>query len=203
MGDYKTMINFASPLCELAYKYGTDKCPHIGPIGHSYTPFYYNLFKDKQESFKKVLELGIGSPGRMHKVKHYKTGASLYMWRDFFPNAQIYGVDILPETMFEDDRIKTFLCDETKPEELKTLIENIGSDIDLVIDDAIHQRRYQINACLWLMPLLNKDVVYIIEDVRYPDKIMQALQKDYNCHLRNGVNPRSDNLIIVRHKNNG
>lgn len=44
-----------TPLCELAKKYGTDKCSDV----HNYTPVYYELLKDK--NFKKVLELGIGS----------------------------------------------------------------------------------------------------------------------------------------------
>ena len=30
-------------LCDIAFKYGVDKCPQIN---HAFTPFYYNLFKD-------------------------------------------------------------------------------------------------------------------------------------------------------------
>ena len=110
-------------LCEIAYKYGTDKCPQLR---HSYTPFYYELLKDRRQSIKKVLEMGIGYFEGMPEKKvvfdpslkrNYHRGASLYMWRDFFPNAKIYGADVRPETMFKDERIETFLCDETKKEE--------------------------------------------------------------------------------------
>src|SRR3989344_4404222 len=117
-------------LCKLGYKYGTDKCPQIK---HSYTPFYYELLKDKQQSVKKVLELGIGrtrknnhKPEKVYElgVKQYlERGASLYMWRDFFPNAQIYGADFRPEVMFEDERIKTYLLDERKKKDLVKLIK--------------------------------------------------------------------------------
>src|SRR3972149_8272692 len=100
-----------TPLCEIAFKYGTDKCPQIS---HNYTPVYYKLLKDKKEKIRKVLELGIGSRKTMQWVpKHYQTGASLLMWRDFFPNAQIYGVDRDPSTIFQAERIKTFLSSTT------------------------------------------------------------------------------------------
>lgn len=46
-------IGDMTELCELAYKYGTDKCPQIK---HFYTPYYYKLFKDRRLSVKKVLE---------------------------------------------------------------------------------------------------------------------------------------------------
>src|SRR5260221_5176203 len=109
------MIPFQTPLCKLAYKYGTDKCPQLK---HCYTPYYHQLFKGRQKTVKKVLELGIGYYKTIkeqeavydRKLKrYYQKGASLKMWRDFFPNAQIFGADIQPDTLFEEERIKTYL----------------------------------------------------------------------------------------------
>src|SRR5512135_143176 len=103
-------MNFATPLCELAFRYGTDKCPQIG---HQYTPFYYELMKDRRELVKKVVEIGIGYPGCLReKGFHYYTGASLRMWRDFFPNAHVYGADFREACMFMDNRITTVVCNE-------------------------------------------------------------------------------------------
>ena len=105
-------IVFETPLCEIAYKYGVDRCPQIN---HSYTPFYYELLKDMRESVKKVVELGVGSRNIMaSSPPQYRAGAGLYMWQEFFPNAQIFGIDIDPDAMMEDERIKTFLLDERK-----------------------------------------------------------------------------------------
>lgn len=168
-----------TPLCELAFKYGSDKCPQIS---HSYTPYYYEMLKDKRESIKKVLEIGIGCPRIMNYPAHYVTGASLRMWRDFLPNAQIFGVDILPETMFTDERITTFLCDQTIKEEVENLIKKTGTDIDLFIDDGLHTATSQIILCKIAMPLLAKDVIYIIEDVGFPRTIMSALN-EYDCNV--------------------
>ena len=176
-------------LCEIAFKYGTDKCPRIG---HTYTPFYHELLKDKRESIKKVLEIGIGYKRSWHiKLEQYVIGASLYMWRDFFPNAHIYGADIVPETLFQDERISTFLCDETKKGDLEKLIEKTGSDIDLFIDDGSHVLADQMFLCKTMMPLLKKDVIYIIEDVMLTGKITSALQ-EYECYVPELLSPYPD-----------
>jgi len=170
-------LNKETPLCKLAYKYGTDKCPKIR---HLYTLAYYELLKDKRESIKKVLEMGIGCYKTMHHLKGfegYRTGASLYMWRDFFPNAQIYGADNYQRTIFEDKRIKTFLCDETKKEDLQNLISKVGNDVDLFIDDGSHKAEDQIFMCKTLMPFFQKKVLYIIEDIVDEKKIVNALSE--------------------------
>ncbi len=73
-------------LCHLAEYYGTDK---LGV----YTPFYDLLFRDRREKVFKVLEIGIGTIKAMAHVKGYKAGASLRMWRDYFINAEILGLD--------------------------------------------------------------------------------------------------------------
>lgn len=172
-------------LCELAYKYGTDKCPQIR---HSYTKFYYKLFNNSKESFKKVLEIGIDK------------GASLRMWRDFFPNAQIYGADIEQNTLFHEDRIQTFLCDSVSASDTKQLINQTGSDIDLCVDDGCHGKEAQIATCLNILPLLDKNIVYIIEDIGFPGTVLRGL-KDYDCQVKRFHSQLGkDNLIIVRTK---
>jgi hypothetical protein len=200
-----------TPLCEIAYKYGTDKCPQLV---HFYTQFYYDLFKDKTKTIKKVMELGIGHYEKMkfldavfdsHLNRHYQKGASLKMWRDFFPNAQIYGVDIEPECMFEDERIKTFLGDEFKTEDWMKIIKQTGTDIDLFIDDGSHNRNHQIFIARTVLSLLKKDVVYIIEDVRRPEWLAEKLKNLYgfDCQIiKSPKNPsvKMDNLVVVKNK---
>ena len=186
-----------TPLCELAFKYKTDKCPQIF---HTYTPVYYEMFKDKKESFKKVLELGIGTMNTMRHVSEYTPGASHRMWRDFFPNAHIYGADFVPEVIFQEDRITTFLVDTRNEEELKELIKKTGSDIDLVIDDGPHNGLLQMQTARTLMPLLDKKVIYIIEDVRSTRYIRDRMP-EYNVEiLRLEKTSRDNNLVVIRHK---
>lgn len=176
-----------TPLCKLALRYKSDKCPQRGK--HTYTPFYYHLFKDKRNVIKKVLEIGIGR------------GGSLLMWQDFFPQAQIYGVDYRPDLLLNRDRIKSFLIDQRRKEHLRQLIEHTGPGIDLVVDDGSHRPRDQVFTCLTLMPLLNKDVTYIIEDVADPAIVRRFSGYDVEVPKIDQTIKRYDNcLIIVRHK---
>ncbi len=197
-----------TPLCELAFKYGTDKCPQLK---HSYTPFYYEIFKDRRKSIKKVLELGIGYYPGMDKNewifdpglnRNYHRGASLYMWRDFFPNALIYGADKVSETIFQDERITTLLVDERKKEDIEGLIRQVGSDVDVVVDDASHKASDQIFAAEILLPLLDKDVIYIIEDVDDAKKIIESLGDSYEYQVPDIPRKRkAETLLVIKHKN--
>ena len=153
-------MKYETELCKIAHKYGTDKCPQIK---HSFTPFYYSFLKDK--NIKTVLELGIGE------------GGSLRMWKEFFPNAKIYGVDNQEARLITEDGIETFLCDGTNEKEVLEVLQKIGTDIDLFIDDGSHIAKDQIRACKLWKPLL-KNTIYIIEDVTLPDTIIRELS-DY------------------------
>lgn len=186
-------------LCDLGFKYGTDKCPQYS---HSYTPIYYELFKDKRNDIKKVFEFGVGIPESMRNIPNYKPGASLYMWRDFFPNAMIYGADISQDAVFKDDRIETFQCDEMDGEAVKSLINKVGGDIDFFIDDAAHYMDNQEYLCKTVMPLLKKDVVYSIEDVRSTNWLMRRLKRrGYICEFPENQNKKyRDAMIIVHNK---
>ena len=131
--------------------------------------------------------------------KHYIRGASLRMWRDFFPNAQIYGVDISPTAIFQDERINTFLLNTKVEADMRQLIDNIGPDIDLVVDDGTHRERSQLQAVRALMPLLKNDVIYIIEDVTNPESIKKEL-REYTCQTGLTSPKRIANLVIVKKK---
>lgn len=183
-------------LCLLAKKYGSDKCPQIG---HMYTPFYYELLKDRRLTIKKVLEIGVGNHRQIKLIPGYVTGASLRMWRDFFPNAQVYGADISPHSFFEDERIQVIHCDETKKEDIQNLLNIVGTDIDLVVDDALHHINDQIFLFENLMPKLNKGVTYIVEDCRRT-KLMHKMFPQYEAilpELLPNPNPLHHDGVIV------
>lgn len=169
------------PLTQLAQKYRTDKWGK-----HHYTPIYYELFRDKRLTTKKFLEIGVGE------------GAGLKTFAEFFPNASIYGAEIDPQRVWREDRIQIFLCDQSSTSDLESLIQKTGPDIDLVIEDGSHLPMHQITTCRTLMPLLKKDVIYIIEDVANPE-IMDQL-KDFDCNLITVGTRYDDRLLSIRNK---
>ena len=194
-------------LCKLAEKYGTDKCP---AIKHPYTPFYYELFKDKRDSVKKVMELGIGwYPGIQEKGSKkdmalnrvYHKGASLLMWRDFFPKAQVYGIDIRKSSMLSAERIETFNADSEKEYDWERVLKKTGTDIDIFVDDGYHHPTSQAQVVNFLLPKFSKDVVYIIEDVSYPNYLIRRLNPEFSYEipeLKGKV--KKDGLMIVKLK---
>lgn len=173
-------------LTKLAVKYGTDRHPGSK---HSYTPYYFELLEGKRQTIKKVLEIGVGE------------GPGLRMWQDFFPNALIYGAEVDPNRLFEEGRIKVLECDQSKIEDLASVIRQTGADIDFVVEDGSHKPEDQILTCLTLMPLLKEDVIYIIEDVADLN-IIKSLT-DYNIEvpkLERRKERYDDWLVVVRKK---
>lgn len=144
---------FSSRLDKLAWKYKTDKTPLIN---HHYTETYHKLFKNLE--VKKMLEIGIGHNEKGENgymgISDYKFGASLYVWRDYFPNAQIFGCDIKKDIIFNEDRIHCYECDQSKSESLMQLINKIGGDFDIIIDDGSHVTEHQIISAKTLLPFV-------------------------------------------------
>ena len=145
-----------TPLCKIAQKYHTDKCRF-----HNFTPYYHKLLADKP--VKRVLEIGLGWAGLMHN--DYPSGGSLFMWRDFFPQAEIFGLDIRPDALVNQDRIKSFLCDQSNEDSLRNIVKKIGGNFDLIVDDGSHVPAHQVLTANVFYPLLAPGGLYFIEDV--------------------------------------
>lgn len=159
----------STDLCVLAEKYGVDKCPKIN---HTYTPRYHDLLNELRPSTTCVLEIGIGNIPLMSNIvgNSYKPGASLRMWRDYFPNAQIIGCDIVKSVLFNDeDRIHTFFVDQSLKSSLKNLMRNVYSiaeRVDIIIDDGSHMEVHQRTSFRLLWDYVRPNGgIYIIEDI--------------------------------------
>ena len=80
----------------MAIHYVTDK---VKRYGHNYIPGYFDLFDKNRHEIKTMLEIGIGLGAHYdHMLRifpRYTIGSGLKMWRDYFSNATIYGMDIL------------------------------------------------------------------------------------------------------------
>jgi demethylmacrocin O-methyltransferase len=137
-----------TPLCELAKKYGTDKYEP-----HRYTEIYYELLAPRKDSIKRLVEIGI------------RSGASLRMWRDFFPNAEIIGIDRNEKYLFSEPRITCYQASQAKPAKLGQLCTKIGGNFDIIIDDGSHVPDKQISAFGAMLPYLRLAGIYFIEDI--------------------------------------
>lgn len=155
----------------LAAKYGTDK------LQHGYIPFYERHLPKEP---KRILEIGV------------KEGKSLAMWAEYFPNAEIHGLDLFEENNVNNvldflstgyhspfdviDKFKLHKgnqCDWRMLEELRKL------DFDVIIDDGSHNSRDQM---ITFFGLFNGKQ-YFIEDLHCneQDFYSQGLPPDYNA----------------------
>ena len=132
---------------------------HSGKVSDkwdSYIQIYDELFRDKSDSAKSILEIGI------------QNGGSLEIWSKYFPLAEkIYGVDINPmckSLIFDDDRIKVFVGDANTSE----ILNNVSKDetqFDIIIDDGSHVSSDIIRSFVLYFPKLKPGGTYIVEDL--------------------------------------
>ncbi len=166
-----------TPLCELSTKWGTDK-----GYPHRYTPIYYQFMSPIAAEVKRVLEIGICTK---RDLLNGRTGASLFMWEEFFPDAQIFGIDIDSNSMINEGRIKSALANQTDPTTMGDSFIAFGSDFfDFVVDDGSHAPQDQIAAALITLPHLAKDGHYFIEDIYVdPKEVEDAIAWGYDGNL--------------------
>lgn len=146
-----------TPLCELAIKYGTDK------ITWGYTPIYFDKLNEGRHAVRNVLEIGVCGN---RDIPNNRTGASLFVWRDFFPNAQIIGLDNDRNWMVEgEDRIRTFCVDAYDSASLDKVLADVGVPFDFICDDAVHDPVPQICLINDLWPWMAPGALYAMEDV--------------------------------------
>lgn len=120
---------------------------------HNYCRFYDRILGHMRDSCQKMLEIGIDQ------------GASLRMWKDYFYNATVYGIDYNPETLLHnEDRIVCAQADQSMPIQLSNIVREWGV-FDFIIDDGSHIVSHQKNSIESLWKYLRSGGVYIIEDL--------------------------------------
>jgi hypothetical protein len=206
--------NPSNILTQLFQKYGSDKGsfnlngnPYPWPP-HTYSDFYDTLWNQNRSKILKVFECGIGTASPIFPANMGSSGvpgASLYAWRDYFYNAEIYGADIDHEVLLKDDRIKTYWVDQLSVESVKFLWEEIGeTNFDIILDDGLHTFKAGSTLFANTIHALAENGVYIIEDVSNSDLQLYSDffdNKGYivEYHLMTAEHKTYDNnLIIIR-----
>lgn len=160
-----------SELCALIEKYGSDKGHPQNKSRHNYTHVYSALFELVRYQPIRLFELGIGSnntaiPSNMGN--RGRPAASLRAWRDYFKNGTIFGADIDIFCLMTEPRLKTYWCDQTKPEMIQKLWFHdplLHDEFDIIIEDGLHT--FEANKCFFENSChkLKKGAVYCIEDI--------------------------------------
>jgi cephalosporin hydroxylase len=126
-----------------------------------YFPIYEQHFARFRNRPLLFMEIGCGQ------------GGSLPMWKRFFgPHVQVLGIDIRPECKaLEADQIAIRIGSQSDPAFLDSLLAEFGPP-EIVLDDGSHIMSDIRASFAHLYPRLNKDGVYMVEDLHtayWPD----------------------------------
>ena len=152
----------AERLSRLFNQYGSDKA------SHDFHVLYSEVFT-RAGSIDRLLEIGMGTNNinvPSHMGSSGKPGASLRAFRDALPDATIFGADIDSGIMFNDERIFTFVVDQTQPAALAALGEKIVGDLDILIDDGLHAPHANLAVLAFALQKLRRGGWLVIEDIQ-------------------------------------
>ncbi len=155
---YYSIFNITKPegveIVDMIDHYMTDKHHE-----HDFFNLIYNdLFKSLRNEVKKFVEVGIYD------------GESIRLWRDYFINAEIYGLDINPENADNKlgstnrDRLTLIKMDQSNVDEIESFSSS-HNDIDVILDDGSHRMYDQQITLAKMFKSLKSGGIFIIEDL--------------------------------------
>jgi SAM-dependent methyltransferase len=175
-------------LTDLADRYGSDK----GSAKHRYTELYQMLFLPYRERPIRFLEMGLQIGGPEHGASADRATTdlpSVRMWLEYFPKAQIHGLDVSDFSWFSDPRFTFHRCDMDARDNLAAAAATMP-DFDIIIDDASHASHHQQNAFLELFPRLKSGGLYVIEDLRWQPEAYERKGITRTAELMRGFSER-------------
>ena len=164
---------------------------------HSYLPLYDKLLYSRKYTAKNVLELGI-----------FK-GGSIKLWKDYFTQAVIYGVDIESNIIIEEIKNleNVILLTEVNGYSDTFINEAFikkNIEFDLILDDGPHTLESMIYFVENYSKLLSNDGILIIEDIRYNnwfDELIKHVPNDLKQYVSfydlTDIKNRFDDRVFV------
>lgn len=121
---------------------------------HNYLNRYEPFFEPLRDEPIRLLEIGI------------ENGFSAKMWLEYFPNATIYGVDILPQPPGTwPERFVFEQGDQTSTDFWATFLHKHTPVFDIIIDDGSHKTSGIQTSFEMLFDAVRMGGYYIIEDL--------------------------------------
>jgi len=130
-------------LNDIGLEYQTDK----STITHHYLDNYEKYFSAWRDRPLTLLEIGVAG------------GASIRMWREYFPNAKVYGIDNNPDCAGDG----IFIGSQDNLGFLDNVICETGPP-DIIIDDGSHHGPKTIETFRHLFPKMAAGGWYVVED---------------------------------------
>lgn len=156
--SYYSIFNITKPdsveIIDIVEYYMTDK-----HYEHNFFNLIYNdLFKSLRNNVKKFVEIGVYD------------GESIRLWRDYFVNAEIFGLDIKLENVNKKldnqskDRLNLIKMDQSNIDDIENFSKQ-HNDIDIILDDGSHKMYDQQITFAKMFKSLKSGGIFIIEDL--------------------------------------
>lgn len=179
-------------LTKLGKKYGTDKCSK-----HKYTEVYEKFFGELTNNEIVLMEIGV------------LNGASIRMWLDYFPNAQIIGMDI-NMVEFKHKRFHFVRASQRNEIAIDGIIDYVTRVLkmpgfDIIVDDGSHVSDDQQYTYEMLNRFVNNGGFYCIEDlqcIRESNTVISTYDV-INAYAKSGkstIISICDNVVHLGHK---
>jgi hypothetical protein len=188
-------------------KYGSDKKVS------GYTKFYEKVFENYRNKNISYLEIGLGTlqpeipstfVGNPRLYPDYKPAGCLYAWREYFVDANIYGLDVADDCMISDQQIKTYKVDSTDINMVEQVI--VGKTFDIILDDGLHTSDAQIRTFRNFWNRVKENGIYIIEDIGGGGDDRNVFS-DYQRELLDEIETHSyyygGNFLLIKKDNSG
>ena len=168
---------------------------------HSYIELYEELLHSKQFTAKNILEVGV------------QRGGSIKLWHDYFINATVYGVDIIPiidtwDKIRCEPRIKLGRFDAYDETFFN---ENFLGKVkfDMMLDDGPHTLDSMKQFIKLYTQVMTDDGILIIEDVQqieWLNELIQTVPEDLKKYVSTYdlryIKGRYDDIVFVINKSN-
>jgi len=167
-GDKSLLAILSNPsvslpsLMNLADKFDTDKNRHTGNR-HFYSRVYEHLLAPQRFAVRRLMEIGLC---RGLAERNQTKTPSVDLWQTYFPFCQVIGVDLTDFSALNTDRFRSFVCNQSKQDELRAVAARLApGSLDVIIDDGSHASYDEQLTLSEFFPLLADGGWFFIEDL--------------------------------------
>jgi SAM-dependent methyltransferase len=161
-------------LDEIGIAHQTDKASQFSRTyakPHDYLRHLERFFEPMRDMPIKLLEIGVGG------------GESVLTWLEYFPNAKVFGVDLVSKTnpwntpgASDNDRYEFFCGSQSDYYFWQTFTATFGGGFNIIIDDGSHYASDMKAAFTSLWHHLKSGGIYVVEDLNFDGKSKEWLE---------------------------
>jgi hypothetical protein len=105
-----------------------------------------------------ILEIGVRGGGSIEMWNHYFGGECTIVGIDVDARCQVFEKEF--------DNVHIFIGDQADRNFMRSVVEEMGGKVDVVLDDGGHWMHQQINSFESVFPFITEGGVYLIEDTQ-------------------------------------